>query len=274
MRFLTVFSLMVWLGTVALVTPSGGQEVEESGGRHILREKSVRLAHQDQNVVRNGPGDTFAIHGVYPKGSKFPVIAKSGEWYNIRLSETETGWIHASLCEEFDDFSHLEFKPNPKLYSRTGSFVLTARVGGYAFDQKSNSLALGGSLGYYVLSFIEVEGGLTWTHVRRPQETVESLFNLRLEEEEFHMLYYNLNVTVELLPGRQMVPFLTAGAGSSIMQGTAEAGLNVGAGTRLYLGKKIAMRWEIRNYRFTTGDDASRHSNSNFEMTLGTSFLL
>ncbi len=71
-----------------------------------------------------------------------------------------------------------------------------------------------------------------------------------------------------------MVPFLSAGIGSSIMQGTAEPTFNIGAGTRLYLGKKIAMRWEIRNYRFTTGDDASRHSNSNFEMTLGTSFLL
>ena len=79
MRFSMVFLLIVWMGMVVLVTPSWGQEVEESGGRHILHEKSVRLAHQDQNVVRSGPGDGFAIHGVYPKGSKFPVIAKSGD---------------------------------------------------------------------------------------------------------------------------------------------------------------------------------------------------
>jgi outer membrane beta-barrel protein len=250
------------------------QEAEEPEGRHILREKSVRFAYQKRNIVRTGPGDGFAIKGVYEKGKTFPVIAKSGDWYNVRLSATETGWVHASLCEEFDDFSHLEFRPNPKLFSRVGSFVLTARVGGYSFDRKSNSLSLGGSLGYYLFSFLEVEGGVSWTHIVRPQETVESLFNLRLEEEEFHMLYYNLNLTMELLPGRQMVPFITAGGGSSILQGGAEPSFNIGAGTRLYLGKKLAMRWEVRNYRFTSGDDTSRRSNSNFEIVLGTSFLL
>lgn len=240
----------------------------------VLYERSVRLNRQDRNVVRTGPGDGFAIKGVFEKGRTFIVIAKSGDWYNVRLSDTETGWIHASLCEEFDDFSDLEFRPNPRLFSRVGSFVLTAQVGGYSFDRKSNSLELGGRVGYYLLDFLEVEGGLTWTHVSRPLETVESLFNLRLEEEKFHMLFYNLNLTVELLPGRQMVPFITGGAGSTILQGSAEATINFGAGTRLYLGKKTAMRWEVRNYRFSSGDDTSRRSNSNFEIVLGTSFLL
>ena len=31
------------------------------------------------------------------------------------------------------------------------------------------------------------------------------------------MLFYHLNVTWEVLPGRQMVPYLTAGVGSAIM---------------------------------------------------------
>jgi outer membrane beta-barrel protein len=253
---------------------AGTVRAEKPQERHVLQDKSVRLAHPDRNVVRTGPGDRFAIKGVYGKGESFTVIAKSGDWYNVRLSDTETGWIHASLCEEFDDFSHLEFRPNPKLFSRVGTFVMTARVGGYSFDRKSNSLSLGGSLGYYILSFLEVEGGLSWTHIVRPQETVESLFDLRLEEEEFHMLYYNLNLTLELLPGRQMVPFITAGGGSSILQGSAEPSFNIGAGTRLYLNKKLAMRWEVRNYRFTSGEDSSRSRNSNFEIVLGTSFLL
>ena len=71
-----------------------------------------------------------------------------------------------------------------------------------------------------------------------------------------------------------MVPFVTIGAGSTMMQGAAEATMNFGAGTRLYLSKKMAMRWEVRNYRFNSGDDTSRRSNSNFEIVLGTSFLL
>lgn len=261
------------LGPLAAAGPARGQETGQEEG-YILRHRSVRLEHQDQNVVRTGPGDRFAIKGVYPKGLSFQVIAKSGDWYNIRLSDTETGWIHSSLCKEFDDLSDLEFRPNPRMYTRTGSFVLTGQIGGYSFDRKSNSVSVGGRLGYYVFSFLEVDGGLSWTHIRRPLETVEDLFNLRLEEEEFHMLFYNMNVTLELLPGRQMVPFLTTGVGSTIMQGSSEPTFNLGAGTRLYLSKRVAMRWEVRNYRFSSGEDDSRHSNSNFEFILGTSFLL
>jgi outer membrane beta-barrel protein len=237
-------------------------------------QRSVRLNRQDRNVVRTGPGDTFAIKGVFAKGTTFPIIAKSGDWYNIRLSDAETGWIHSSLCEEVDDFSDLEFRPNPRLYSRVGSFILTADVGGYSFDRKSNSVSVGGRLGYYVLDFLEVEGGMGWTHVVRPQETVESLFGLRLEEEKFDLLFYNLNLTLEVLPGRQMVPFITGGAGASMFQGTAETTWNLGAGTRLYLSKKTAIRWEVRNYRFTSHLDTTPHSNNNFEMILGTSFLM
>jgi outer membrane beta-barrel protein len=256
-------------GGAAAEAPAAGDDA-----RHLRGEKSVRLAHDDQNVVRTGPGDGFAIKGVYPKGLTFTVIAKSGDWYNIRLSESETGWIHASLCEEFDDLSHLGFRPNPRLYSRVGSFVVTAQVGGYSFDRKSNSLALGGRLGYYVLDFLEAEGGLTWTHVVRPLETVEDLFGLRLEEEDFHILFYHMNLTLEVLPGRRMSPFVTAGVGSTILQGDSEPTFNVGAGTRLFISKKTAMRWEVRNYRFRSGDETSRRSNSNFEFVLGLSYLL
>ena len=268
-------ALVLCLALTPLAAPGAARAQEgDSSESHVLRHRSVRLDHQDQNVVRTGPGDRFAIKGVYPKGLSFRVIAKSGDWYNIRLSDSETGWIHSSLVKEFDDLSDLEFRPNPRMYSRTGSFVLTGQVGGYSFDRKSNSVAIGGRLGYYVFSFLEVDGGVTWTKVRRPLETVEDLFNLRLEEEEFHMLFYNMNVTLEVLPGRQMVPFLTTGVGSTIMQGNSEPTFNVGAGTRLYLSKRVAMRWEVRNYRFSSGDDTSRRSNSNFEFIIGTSFLL
>lgn len=235
--------------------------------------RKVRLDASARNVIRTGPGDAFAIVGVYPKGAAFPVIAKSGDWYNVRLSESQTGWIHASLCKEFDDFSDLEFKPNPKVYSRTGSYVLTGYSGAYAFDRKSNSLVLGGRLGYYVFDRLQVEGGASWTHVRRPAEIVESLFGLTLEAEDFHMLFYHLIATWELLPGRQMVPFVSGGVGSAIMRGETEASYNFGAGTTLFLSKRTAMRWEVRDYRFHSGSEGARRSNNNIEFTLGTSFL-
>jgi hypothetical protein len=242
-------------------------------GDPLKTTRRVRLSKGDDNVVRTGPGEGFALVGVYPRGISFPVLAKSGDWYNVRVSDTGTGWIHASLCEEFDDLSDLQFRPNQKLYSRTGSYVLTGYAGAYAFDRKSNSLTLGGRLGYYILDRVHAEVGLAWTHVVRPAEIVESLFDLSLEAEKFHMAFYDLGLTYEVLPGRQMVPYVTGGAGSSIMQGRSELSYNYGAGTMLYLAKKNAMRWEVRAYRFHTGPDDARISVTNIAFTFGTSLL-
>jgi outer membrane beta-barrel protein len=233
----------------------------------------VRLTGTEHNVVRTGPGDRFAIAGIFDKGAVFPVIAKSGDWYNIRVSDTESGWIHSSLCEEFEDLSALEFKPNPKIYTRTGTFVLTGYTGAYAFDRKSNSLVLGARLGYYIFDRVQADGGLAWTHVTRPREIVESLFGLMLEAEDFHMLFYQLGLTWEILPGRQMVPFVSGGVGSAIMQGETEPSFNIGAGTSLFLSKRSAMRWEVRDYTFRTGSQGARRTNNNVEFTLGTSLL-
>src|SRR6185436_19619520 len=116
--------------------------------RPTIHSRRVKLDYSSRNVVRSGPGEGFAIVGVYKQHTEFPVIAKSGDWYNIRVSDTEAGWIRASLCKELDDFADLEFKLNPKLYTRTGSFILTGYGGAYAFDRKSNSLVVGGRLGY------------------------------------------------------------------------------------------------------------------------------
>ena len=241
---------------------------------YMLIEKMVKLNKEDHNVIRSGPGERYAMIQVAPRDSKYVVLAKKEEWYNVRLSETETGWIHESLCKEYDDMSDLEFRPNPRLFSRIGSFTATGYVGGYSFDRKSNSLTLGGRLGYYVLDFLEVEGGVSWTHIDRPAEIVESLFALSLESEEFHMLFYEMNANLKILPGRQLVPYVTGGAGASIMRGQTEPSWNVGGGVHFYVTKKTAVRWEVRNYHFDSGSENARSSNNNYTFTVGTTLLL
>jgi outer membrane beta-barrel protein len=254
------------------VTPAPAAERATSSAAPATTRR-VRLVAGERHVIRTGPGDGFAVAAVHPEGATFVVIAKRGDWYGVRLSETETGWVHRSLCREYDDLADLEFRPNPRLYTRTGSFVLGGYAGGYAFDRKSNSLVLGGRLGYYVFDRLQAEGGVSWTRVRRPAEIVESLFDLTLEAEDFHMLFYQLGLTWELLPGRQMVPFLAAGAGSAIMRGRTEASLHFGAGTTMFLSKRSAMRWEVRDFVLDSGADDARRTHHNIEFTLGTAFL-
>jgi outer membrane beta-barrel protein len=261
-------------GAAAQTDTSDYPKDTELNGPHVLTEKKVRLSKDGNNVVRSGPGNTFAIVGVYSKGSEFLVIAKRDEWYNVRLSDVNTGWIHSSLCDEFDDMSDLEFRPNPRLFSRVGSFALTGYTGGYAFDRKSNSLVFGGHIGYYLFEFVEVEGTVGYTHVVRPAEIVETLFGLTLEEEDFHMLYYAFNLTWKILPGRQLVPFATGGAGSSIMQGETETSLNYGIGVDFFVKKSTAVRFEFRNYLFDSGVSETRRDNLNFEFSVGVTYLL
>ena len=260
------------LGTPSSVTPSPDATTPLPPGA-IPTTRVVKLVHASRNVVRSGPGEEYSIVGVYPKGTVLPVIAKRESWYGVRLNPDETGWINASLCKESDDVSDLEFRANPKLYSRMGSYMLTVYGGGYAFDRKSNSLVIGGRLGYYLFDRVQAEAGLSWTHVHRPAEIVESLFDLALEAEDFHMLFYQMNVVWELLPGRQMVPYLTGGVGSSIMLGRSEPSVNFGAGTRLFLSKRTATRWEVRDFRIQTGSSSARLNNNNIEFTLGTEYL-
>ncbi len=246
---------------------------EELNGPHVLREKMVEFDKNESNVVRSGPGSDFAITTVIPFGAKHKVIAKSGEWYNIHISASETGWVHSSLVREFDDMSGLEFRPNPRLFSRIGSFSLSGYTGAYTFDRKSNSLVVGGRLGYYLFDHFEVEGSVAWSHITRPAEIVESLFNLSLAEEDFHMLFYHLNVHVKLLPGRQMVPFITGGLGSTIMQGETESSVNFGIGTNLFITRRSSLRFEIRDYQFKSGFGTARRHNNNVEFSVGTSLL-
>jgi outer membrane beta-barrel protein len=258
---------------VGVVAANDKTDAENLNGAHVLKEKKVRI-NADNSVVRSGPGNTFSIVGIYEKGAEFVVIAKRDDWYNVRLSDTITGWIHSSLCDEFDDMSDLEFRPNPKLFSRVGTFGLTAYTGGYSFDRKSNSLVLGGRLGYHLIEYVTVEGNVSWTHVNRPAEIVESLFNLALEEEDFDMLFYSLNLNVILLPGRQMVPFITGGVGSTIMQGETETSINYGIGSNFFLQQKMAFRFEFRNYAFESGTADAKRENQNFEFSVGLTFYL
>jgi opacity protein-like surface antigen len=270
--------LAVLLGAAAVSPATAGENdpppQTQLNARPTLSEKKVRLIGGSDNVVRSGPGDTFAIVGVYSEGAEFPVIAKRGEWYNVRLSDINTGWVHASLCKELDDMSDLEFRPNPRLFSRIGSFTLTAYTGGYAFDEKSNSLVLGGRVGYYVFEFLEIEGSVGWTHIVRPAEIVESLFDLALEEEDFEMVFYAMNANVILLPGRQLVPFVTGGVGSSISRGDTENSWNFGIGADVFVKKTVAVRFEFRNYRFDYGTAESRTQASNFEFGVGATLFL
>jgi outer membrane beta-barrel protein len=118
------------------------------------------------------------------------------------------------------------------------------------------------------------EGGIWWTRVERPEEIVEALFRLRLEAERFDMLSYEMDLAFELLPGRQIAPFLGGGVGSSIFRGRTEPSVNWGGGAVVFLRKNVGLRWDVRNYHFDSGSGNARRANHNVSVTLGMTVVL
>ena len=100
--------------------------------------RKVRLIGNTRTVVRTGPGDRYAIAGVFLAGRTFPVIARSGEWYAVHLSDSETGWVHASLCKELDDLSGLEFRPDPLYLSKQSSMRWEVRNHRFPFGPETS----------------------------------------------------------------------------------------------------------------------------------------
>ena len=188
-------TLAVLILVLAVTAPARAQEPLDPSAPHVSAELRVEVTAQNC-VIRSGPGESYAVVAFEEEGAEFDVLAKKGDWYNVRITSTQTGWVHATLVRSFHDMSNLEFRPNPRLFSRVGSFALTGFGGAYSFDRKSNSLLLGGRISYFLFEYLDVEGTVGWSRIVRPAEIVESLFGLELAEEDFHMLFYALNVNV------------------------------------------------------------------------------
>jgi hypothetical protein len=57
------------------------------------------------------------------------------------------------------------------------------------------------------------------------------------------------------------------------MQGETETSLNFGLGLDFFVKKALAVRFEFRDYMFDSGTSDSRQSNTNFEFSVGATFL-
>lgn len=67
-------------------------------------EKTVTVLTSDTNI-RSGPGTDTAILGRVQTGEKLALIAKSGDWYQIKLANGQTGYIASWLVSTEDDIA-------------------------------------------------------------------------------------------------------------------------------------------------------------------------
>jgi hypothetical protein len=68
-------------------------------------------------------------------------------------------------------------------------------------------------------------------------------------------------------------PFVALGAGASVLDAHVEPTWSVGLGTKLFLGKRTAIRWELRDHRLRGGNRFTRFNGDNLEFSAGGEFL-
>lgn len=61
-----------------------------------LAQQFVEITAREANM-RAGPGDRHAVQWSLSRGYPLQVIARRGEWLQVRDIEKDTGWVHRSL---------------------------------------------------------------------------------------------------------------------------------------------------------------------------------
>jgi outer membrane beta-barrel protein len=224
-------------------------------------------------VVRTGPGPEHAIVATVSEGDVLTVDAKTGAWYHVRLGDARSGWMHESLLQQYVDPRKFQFAPDRGRPSRMRSFHLVAYGGNYAADREDNGLLFGARIGYSVTRRFAFEAGVGYTGVKRTTYVLEQIFGLRLEEEDFDLFFYEAGVSMDILPGRRVSPFVTVGLGASMLDSRVEPTYAFGLGTKFFMSKRTALRWEMRDHRLKGGNRFTRFSGDNLEFSGGVEFL-
>jgi hypothetical protein len=229
----------------------------------------VRVAGTPVAVLRAGPGEEHALVATALEEDILVVDARTGPWYHVTGVDGASGWVHRDLVRNDVDRERFRFRPDPGKRQRQRTLALHVFLGSYAADREDNGLLLGARLGYAVTPRFTFEVGIGRTRIVRSTYVIEQLYNLRLEEEDFQVFFYEAGVAMDLLPGRRVAPFVAAGVGATILNARVEPTWSIALGTRAYLSRTFALRWEIRDHRLEAGNQFTRFQADNLEFSAG-----
>ena len=122
--------------------------------------------------VRSGPGTSHGIVGAVPGGSttRYDILGKNAAtatWYQIRLSNTVTGWVHANYIQTHGDLSDITvtWNPTPQLSLKaTTTANLNVRSGPGTNYGIAGSIPGGSTTPYNILGKDAVTA--TWYQIR------------------------------------------------------------------------------------------------------------
>jgi N-acetylmuramoyl-L-alanine amidase len=65
----------------------------------VAAERSVAIVSVERLNVRSGPALTFPIQAKITKGERYTILDKKGNWFQIQLSNNQSGWVSADYVQ-------------------------------------------------------------------------------------------------------------------------------------------------------------------------------
>ena len=233
----------------------------------------VRVENTPVVVLRAGPTSEHAIVATASAGDELIIDARAGTWLHATTPSGASGWVHESLLGENIQRDAFAFQPDPGIPTRQRTLHAVLFAGMYAADREDNGFLLGGRMGYALTSRFAIEVGAGRTRIRRSTYVIEQIYNLRIEEENFDVFFYDAGLNIDLLPGRRVAPFVAAAVGATILNTRVEPTWSAAIGTRVFMSQRAAMRWEVRDHRFESGNQFTRFQGDNIEFSGGIELL-
>lgn len=144
-------------------------------------------------------------------------------------------------------------------------------IGLYAPDRFQSSMTVGVRYENHLNPRFSFGGTLGFA--KAEQKFFQQAVGLAAEQGSATVVFYNGRVAYGF-PISNVVPYLTAGLGVTRQHSESNLTLSLGIGTKVPLGEKTHLRWEMNDHIFSSGQANTSWTNNNLEFSVGFSFFL
>lgn len=144
-------------------------------------------------------------------------------------------------------------------------------VGMYAPDRFQSSLTLGVRYEHHFDDRFSL--GASVGIAKAGQDFFQKVGVPAPEQGSSTVLFYSGRVT-QAFPVGEVIPYATVGLGITRQHSDANLSFSLGIGTKVPIGEKTYLRWEVNDHIFTSGQGNTSWTNNNLEFSVGISFFL
>jgi len=144
-------------------------------------------------------------------------------------------------------------------------------LGLYAPDRFESSIAFGVRYEHHFDYRLSL--GASVGFAQAGQEFFQNAVGFAAEQGSSTVIFYNGRIT-HTFPVGQVIPYGVVGLGVTRQHSESNLTISLGLGTKIPVGERTYLRWEMNDHIFSSGQDNTSHTNNNLEFSVGISFFL